>query len=160
MRTVSSCVNDKEYAVIQEYANQCGESVSNVLKKAVLEWTALSQEGYPEGYRLDRLVPDGMDEDVSPSKDVNKIRQILGWNEVDLVQPKSIGVKESNEQPAPVDEEESNLINDLANRIREEQPVVEEENKKQPTKTLEGYGAWLRKNKIIKSAEEPRDFSD
>ena len=52
------------------------------------------------------------------------------------------------------------MINDLANRIREEQPVVEEENKKQPTKTLEGYGAWLRKNKIIKSAEEPRDFSD
>ena len=27
-----------------------------------------------------------------------------------------------------------------------------EKEKKQPTKTLEGYGAWLRKNKIIKSS--------
>ena len=66
-------------------------------QKAVLEWVALSQEGCPKCYRLDRLVPEGMDEDVSLSKDVNKIRQILGWDEVDLVQPKSIGVKESNE---------------------------------------------------------------
>ena len=64
MRTVSSCVNDKEYVVIQEYTNQCGESVSNVLKKAVLEWASLSQEGCPEGYRLDRLVPEGIDEDI------------------------------------------------------------------------------------------------
>ncbi|NMJ87858.1 MAG: hypothetical protein EX285_08505 [Thaumarchaeota archaeon] len=59
-----------------------------------------------------------LDEDVSLSKYVNKIREILGWDVIDLVKPKSIGVKESNEQP---------------------------------TKDLEGYGAWLR-NKYVNSS--------
>ena len=67
---------------------------------------------------------------------------------IDLVQPKSIGVKESNEQPVPADEEESNLINALENRIRREQAAEEEETKKP---TVEGYGTWLR-NKYVNSS--------
>ncbi len=73
-----------EFEAISEYANQCDETVSNVLKKAVFEWAALTQEGCPEGYSLNRYVPEGMDDDASLSKDVNKIRQILGWEEIDL----------------------------------------------------------------------------
>ena len=84
MRIISSRVNDKEFEAISEYANQCGETVSNVLKKALFEWAALTQEGCPEGYRLNRYVPDGIDQYVSLSNGVNKIRQILGWDEIDL----------------------------------------------------------------------------
>ncbi len=97
LRTVSSRVNDKEFEAIAEYSNQCGETVSNVLKKALFERAALTQEGCPEGYRLNRFIPECVDEDASLSKDVNKIRQILGWDETSLVQTKSTGVKESNE---------------------------------------------------------------
>ena len=50
MKTVSSRVNDKEFEAISEHANQCGETVSNVLKKAVFERAAKSKDGYPEGY--------------------------------------------------------------------------------------------------------------
>ena len=73
-----------EFEAISEYANQCDETVSNVLRKAVFEWAALTQEGCPEGYSLNRYVPEGMDDDASLSKDVNKIRQILGWDKIDL----------------------------------------------------------------------------
>ena len=44
LKTVSSRVNDKEFEAISEYANQCGETVSNVLKKAVFERAAKSKK--------------------------------------------------------------------------------------------------------------------
>ena len=79
LKTVSSRVDNKEFEAISEYANQCGETVSNVLKKAVFERAAKSKtKGCPEGYRLNRLVPEGIDEDTALSKNVNKIRHILG----------------------------------------------------------------------------------
>ena len=106
-----------EFEAISEYANQCDETVSNVLKKAVFEWAALTQEGCPEGYSLNRYVPEGMDDDASLSKDVNKIRQILGWDE----------------QSTPAKKEKPTLlINDIARRIREEQAAAEEKRKNLP----------------------------
>ena len=89
-----------------------------------------SKDGCPEGYRLNRRVPECIDEDITLTKNVNKIHHILGWDE----------------QPTPADEE-SRLINDIAKRIREEQT----EEKKH--RDLEGYGTLLRKNKIIKSSD-------
>ena len=89
----------------------------------VFEWVALSQEGCPEGYRLNRLIPEGMDEDALLSKNVNKIRQFLGWDEVVLVNPKSTDVKESNEQPTPADKEEPMLhlkVSDVRNILHKE----------------------------------------
>ena len=80
MRTVSSRVNEEEFEAISEYANQTGETVSNVLKKAVFERAAKSKtKGCPEGYRLNRRVREGMDKEVSLAKDVNTIRKVLGW---------------------------------------------------------------------------------
>jgi len=85
MRTVSSRINEKEFEAIAEYANQTGETISNVLKKAVFERAAKSKtKECPDGYRLNRLVPEGIDEDTALSKDVNKIRHILGcdWKKI------------------------------------------------------------------------------
>ena len=81
MRTVSSRVNEKEFEALSEYANQTGETVSNVLKKAVFERAAKSKDGCPEGYRLNRRVHQGMDKEESLSKDVDIIRKVLGWDE-------------------------------------------------------------------------------
>ena len=57
MKIVSSRVNEKEFEAISEYANQTDETVSNILKKVVFERAAKSKDGYPEGYRLNRLAP-------------------------------------------------------------------------------------------------------
>ena len=109
MKTVSSRVNEKEFEAITEYANQTGETVSNILKKAVFERAAKSKDGCPEGYRLNRRVHEGMDKEASLAKDVNTIRKVLGWDETSLVQTKSTDVKESKEEPAPVDKEKSTI---------------------------------------------------
>ena len=97
MRTVSSRVNEEEFEAISEYANQTGETVSNVLKKAVFERAAKSKNGCPDGYRLNRRVHQGMDKDESLAKDVKIIRSVLGWDK-SLEQTKSADAKQSNEQ--------------------------------------------------------------
>ena len=97
MKTVSSRVDNKEFEAISEYANQCGETVSNVLKKAVFERAAKSKNGCPDGYRLNRRVHQGMDKEESLSKDVDIIRKVLGWDE-SSEQTKSADAKQSNEQ--------------------------------------------------------------
>ena len=97
MRTVSSRVNEKEFEALSEYANQTGETVSNVLKKVVFERAAKSKDGCPEGYRLNRRVHQGMDKEESLSKDVDIIRKVLGWDE-SSEQTKSADAKQSNEQ--------------------------------------------------------------
>ena len=97
MRTVSSRVNEKEFEAISEYANQTGETVSNILKKAVFERAAKSKNGCPDGYRLNRRVHQGMDKEESLSKDVDIIRSVLGWDK-SLEQTKSADAKQPNEQ--------------------------------------------------------------
>ena len=117
MKTVSSRVNEREFEAISEYANQTGETVSNVLKKVVFERAAKSKDGCPKGYRLNRLVPEGMDKDTALTKNVNKIRHIIGWDE----------------QSTPAKKEKPTLlINDIARRIREEQAAAEEKRKNLP----------------------------
>ena len=120
MKKVSSRVNDKEFEAISEYANQCGETVSNVLKKAVFERAAKSKDGCPDGYRLNRRLHEGMDKEASLSKDVKTIRNVLRWDETSLAKTKSADVKESKEEPVPADK---------------------------PKVTLESYTNYLRKKK-------------
>ncbi len=180
MKTVSSRVNEKEFEAITEYANQTGETVSNILKKAVFERAAKSKDGCPEGYRLNRRVHEGMDKEASLAKDVNTIRKVLGWDETSLVQTKSTDVKESKEElKKPTmegyaawlrTEKGKENIDELENSVNKQLQVIEElteqvdrlvaqieeveENEKQTTRTVEGHGAWLRKQ-----AAERHDFS-
>ena len=55
---------------------------------------------------MKRLVPEGIDEDATLSKNVNEIRHILGWDE----------------QVAPTDKEL--MINRLARMLREESKLI------------------------------------
>ena len=110
MRTVSSCVSDKEYAAIVEFANQYGETMSSAIKKTIFDVTALAREDCPSGFELNMESREGKDEDdhdldgILFSDNVDKVRQILGWKEIDLwgykkeKEGKSSDAKQSNEQ--------------------------------------------------------------
>ena len=125
MRTVSSRVNEKEFEAISEYANQTGETVSNILKKAVFERAAKSKNGCPDGYRLNRRVHQGMDKEESLSKDVGIIRSVLGWDE-------STDVKQSNDEPAPTNKPKVTLesyANHLRKKAEQEELIQDAVNK-------------------------------
>ena len=130
MRTVSSRVNEKEFEALSEYANQTGETVSNVLKKVVFERAAKSKDGCPEGYRLNRRVHQGMDKEESLSKDVGIIRSVLGWDK-SLEQTKSADAKQPNEQSKVT-------LESYANHLRKKM-----EKEKETTYTIEQMQAAL-----------------
>ena len=90
MRTVSSCVSDREYAAIVEFANQYGETMSSAIKKAIFDVAALAREDCPSGFELNMESREGKDEyghdldGILFSDNVDNVRQILGWKEIDL----------------------------------------------------------------------------
>ena len=111
MRTVSSCVTDKEYVAVVEFANQYGEPVSGAIKKAIFDVAALANEDCPSGFELKMECPEGEDEyghslsDVLFAGNIDNVRQIAGLPELDLYgykkerrEGKPSDVKQSNEQ--------------------------------------------------------------
>ena len=125
MRTVSSRVNEKEFEALSEYANQTGETVSNVLKKVVFERAAKSKDGCPEGYRLNRRVHQGMDKEESLSKDVGIIRSVLGWDK-SLEQTKSADAKQPNEQSKVTLESYANHLRKKMEKEKETTYTIEQ----------------------------------
>lgn len=89
MPTISANVSKKEYAVIREYANACGETTSNLIRKVMISnATWLDGFGGPKEYECNFLIPDNIsgEEDNEMFKNtLNGIRRILGIEEVDEV---------------------------------------------------------------------------
>jgi len=86
MPTISANVNKKEFDVIREYANACGETTSNLIRKVMVgEAIHLSCFGGPKEYQCSFSFPDNIsgNEENKTFKDyVNKIRRILGIEEI------------------------------------------------------------------------------
>jgi hypothetical protein len=89
MPTITFQLSEKELTAIQEYANQCGETASEIVRKALIREITLS-DGYgadsPE-YEYQMAVPGKMgrgDERKIIQENYNKIRRILGWKEIKL----------------------------------------------------------------------------
>ena len=87
MRTVSSKVSNREHAAIVKYANQAGESVSNLIRKALIN-DAVYTYGFgnvPDEYDYDRYPADMPEEnrDSMLIEGINKVRSCLGWEEFD-----------------------------------------------------------------------------
>lgn len=89
MSTITLQLSQRELTAIQEYANQCGETISEIVRKALIREITLS-DGYgadnPE-YEYRMAVPDNMvrrDERKIIQENYNKIRRILGWREIKL----------------------------------------------------------------------------
>jgi len=87
MATVSAKINPKEYDVISHYANACGETISNLIRKVLIsEATFLHGFGGSKEYECGIRIPDdaSSEEDTKITKETyNRSRRILGFEEID-----------------------------------------------------------------------------
>lgn len=99
MPTISANVTKKELDAIREYANDCGETTSNLIRRVVIqEAIFLKGFGGPKEYECNISIQDnisGKEEDKILENSINKIRKILGIEEISEV--KKIGIRKSNE---------------------------------------------------------------
>ena len=83
--TVSAKVSKKELDVINEYANACGETTSNLIRKLIIRDAAgILFYGDTKEYDCEISIPDnasGEEEDKIVLSTINKIRRILGLQE-------------------------------------------------------------------------------
>lgn len=89
MPTVSAKIGKKELDAINEYANACGETVSNLIRKAVItEATFMNWSPDSEEYQYGISIPDnvtGEQENEIVKGTYNKIRRILGIKEFEKI---------------------------------------------------------------------------
>lgn len=88
MPTISSKISKKELDAITEYANACGETVSNLIRK-VMVGDAIMINCFHDAkeYEVEISVPDNVsseEEDKIIQGSVNKVRKILGLNEIKI----------------------------------------------------------------------------
>ena len=87
MTTISSKINPKEYAVISHYANCCGETISNLIRKVLIKEATFSGGfGGSAEYNCNVMIPDGCssEEDNKITRDAyNYSRRVLGFEEID-----------------------------------------------------------------------------
>ena len=80
MPTISANVTKKEFDVIREFANACGETTSNLIRKVMIrEAIYLNCFGGPKEYECSFSFPDnisGNEENEMFKNSVNKIRRI------------------------------------------------------------------------------------
>ena len=89
MPTVSAKINPKEYDAITHYANACGETISNLIRKVLIaEATFLHGFGGPKEYDCGIRTPDDCsdeEEDKIVKDAYNCSRRILGFEEIDEI---------------------------------------------------------------------------
>jgi len=89
MPTISSKISKKEHDVIIQYANACGETVSNIIRKVLIsESTFLNGFGGPKEFECVIITPENCssEEDDQITKDAyNRSRMILGFEEIDEI---------------------------------------------------------------------------
>jgi len=89
MPTISANVSKKELDAIREYANACGETMSNLIRKCLIS-AAVFRTFYVDAndYYFGIEIPDGVsgEEESKIMLDTyNKIRKILGLQEQDEI---------------------------------------------------------------------------
>jgi glutathionyl-hydroquinone reductase len=87
--TITAELTQKELEAITEYANLCGETISDLVRKALIREVTLA-DGYgaddPQ-YEYQMTVPAKVmrsTEHKIVQENYNKIRRILGWKEIKL----------------------------------------------------------------------------
>lgn len=87
--TITAELTKKELEAIKEYASLCGETVPELIRKALIREVTLA-DGYgaddPQ-YEYQMLVPNQRlrsEERRIIQENYNKIRRILGWQEIKL----------------------------------------------------------------------------
>ena len=89
MPTISANVTKKELDSIREYANDCGETISNLIRKLLIrEAIFLNGFGGPKEYECNISMSNnlsGKEEDEVLKNSTNKIRRILRIEEINEV---------------------------------------------------------------------------
>jgi len=89
MPTVSAKINPKEYDDITHYANACGETISNLIRKVLIsEATFLHGFGGPKEYDCGIRSPENCpseEEDKIVKDAYNRSRRVLGFEEIDEI---------------------------------------------------------------------------
>ena len=89
MPTISAKIHPKEYDAITHYANACGETISNLIRKVlIIEATFLHGFGGPKEYDCGIRTPDDCsseEEDRIVKDAYNRSRRILGFEEIDEI---------------------------------------------------------------------------
>ena len=89
MFTICIKVSEKESLAIEAYAVMCGESVSELIRKVVIQEITLKSRHTKDSkiYDYNMLVPVNIsndDENRIIEANYNKIREILGWKKISL----------------------------------------------------------------------------
>lgn len=89
MPTVSAKISKKEYDVISHFANSCGETISNLIRKTLIkEATFMNGFGGSPEYDYSIIIPENTSGDAENKivKDThNHSRKILGFDEIDEI---------------------------------------------------------------------------
>lgn len=89
MPTISAKVSKKELDAITEYANACGETMSNLIRKVMIqEATFMKGFGDSKEYKYEISIPDnvsGDEENKIVLGAYNRIRRILGLREFEAI---------------------------------------------------------------------------
>jgi len=89
MPIISAKVTTKELDAIREYANDCGETTSNLIRKVMIrEAIWLNGFGGPKEYECSISMSEnlsGKEEDKVVKNSINKIRRILGIDEINEI---------------------------------------------------------------------------
>ena len=79
MKTVSSKVSDDEHKAILEYANECGFTISELIKRALMNRVLFVGGGYDsEAPQYEVTIPDNLDDEQAFLNFVNKFRKMFG----------------------------------------------------------------------------------
>ena len=88
MPIISAKVTERELEAIREYANACGETVSNLIRKIMIrQVTFMDGSDDVADYNCEILIPDnvsGEEENKIVLGTHNKIRKILGLSEIQI----------------------------------------------------------------------------
>ena len=89
MPSITIELTHKELNAVREYANQCGETISELARKALIREATLA-DGYGSDdpqYEYQMMIPDEASkskENTIIQENYNRIRRILGWREITL----------------------------------------------------------------------------
>ena len=89
MPTISSKISKKEHDAIIQYANACGETVSNLIRKVLIkDATFYNAFGGSKEFECNIITPENCssdDEDKIVKDTYNHSRKILGFEEIDEI---------------------------------------------------------------------------
>jgi uncharacterized protein DUF6290 len=89
MPSITIELTNKELNAVREYANQCGETISELARKALIREATLA-DGYGSDdpqYEYQMIIPakaTRSKENTLIQENYNRIRRILGWSEITL----------------------------------------------------------------------------